>query len=118
MQKRNNPKTKNKVYAPRDKANRWLYRIYRMLNNTGMRFRLNRRLMCYGISTITIDRDAEVVINPEKKEFMSTIVHECLHLVDWDMAEERVMKLERLLMRHLTDRQLLNLLRKIIILHT
>jgi len=100
------------------KATVWLYRIYRMLEDTEMRFTLNRRLKVYGMTTIFAEGPVALQVNPEKKEFMSTLVHECLHLVDWDMSETNVMTLERGLMRHLTDRQLLNLLRRIVMFHT
>lgn len=103
-------------------ANRWLYKIYNMLKtDTTMKLRLNRKLgKLYGMTTIyAAGRTAALVeVNPAKKEFMSTIVHECLHLVDWDMPEKNVRELEYDLMEQLTDRQLLNLLKRVILFHT
>lgn len=98
-----------------------LYKIYKMLNEIPMQFRLNRKLCDHGL-TMVYDNNpklgAFMIVDPEKKEFMGTIIHECLHLVDWEMSETKVAKLERSLMRKLTDRQLMNLLKRIIIHHT
>lgn len=105
----------------KEQANRWLYRIYRMLKVTDLKMRLNRKLgKLFGITTIYAHGkdDALMEIDPEKKEFMSTLVHECLHLVDWNLKEEQVGDLEVEIMDNLSDRQLMNLLKRIIIYHT
>ncbi|MCK5613192.1 hypothetical protein KAR91_65575 [Candidatus Pacearchaeota archaeon] len=102
-------------------ADKWLYKIYKMLNTISMQFRLNRKLVDHGL-TMVYDNNpklgAFMVVDPEKKEFMGTIIHECLHLVDWEMSETKVAKLERSLMYKLTDRQLMNLLKRIVMYHT
>ena len=98
------------------RADNWLRRIYRMLSTTDIQFSLNRKLgEAYGQATVGAegDHDVTIQIDPERKEFMSTILHECIHLSDWDLTEKQVMKIEALLMRQLTDRQLTNLLKKL-----
>ena len=102
-------------------ADRWLYRIYKMLNTISMQFRLNRKIQDHGIAMVFDNNPklgAVVLIDPEKKEFMGTLVHECLHLVDWNLSEPAVARLEKGMMRKLTDRQLMNLLKRIITYHT
>jgi hypothetical protein len=102
-------------------ADKWLYKIYKMLNKISMQFRLNRKIHDHGIAMV-FDNDpslgAVVLVDPQKTEFMGTIIHECLHLVDWEMKETAVARLERGMMRKLTDRQLMNLLKRIITYHT
>ena len=86
-----------------------------------MQFRLNRKIYDHGIAMVfdnNPQRGAIVMIDPEKKEFMGTLIHECLHLVDWQMSETAVARLEKGMMRKLTDRQLMNLLKRVIIKHT
>jgi len=105
----------------RNQANRWLYKIYAMLKDVNMKLRLNRKLgKYYGVTTLHAAGriDAVIEIDPAKKAFMSTIVHECLHLVDWDLKEKEVIRLENEIMKALTDRQLLNLLKRVILFHT
>ena len=105
----------------KQQANKMLYKIYKMLDSISMQFRLNRKIAEHGI-TYVYDNDpgngAAVYVDPEKREFMSTCLHEALHLTDWSMSETKVAKLEKAMMRKLTDRQLMNLLRRIIIYHT
>ena len=102
-------------------ANKWLYKIYKMLGEISMQFKLNRKLCDHGL-TMVYDNNpklgALMIVDPEKKQFMGTIIHECLHLVDWEMSETKVARLERTLMHKLTDRQLMNLLKRIIMHHT
>ena len=102
-------------------ADKWLYKIYKMLNGISMQFQLNRKIHDHEIAMVFDNNPklgAVVVIDPEKKEFMGTLIHECLHLVDWEMKEPAVSRLERSMMRKLTDRQLLNLLKRVITYHT
>ncbi len=102
-------------------AGTWLYKIYKMLSEITMQFQLNRKLVDHGVA-MCYNNDpklgAVMVVDPEKKEFLGTIIHECLHLVDWKMPETKVAKLEKQLMRKLTDRQLTNLLKRIVMYHT
>ena len=105
----------------KSQANRWLYKVYKMLDSISMQFRLNRKMADHGLTCVydnSTARGAAVYVDPEKHEFMGTLLHECLHLVDWDMEEKVVAKLERALMKKLTDRQLMNLLKRVIIKHT
>ena len=105
----------------KSQANRWLYKVYKMLDSISMQFRLNRKMSDHGITCVHDnhpERGVAIYVDPEKREFMSTVLHECLHLVDWAMPEDEVAKLERALMRKLTDRQLMNLLKRVIIKHT
>lgn len=98
-----------------------LYKIYRMLKEIPMQFRLNRKMSDHGITCVYDNHPetgAAIYVDPEKREFMGTVLHECLHLVDWDMEEEHVAKLERDMMKKLTDRQLMNLLKRVIMKHT
>lgn len=96
-----------------------LRKIYAALRNDDVRFKLSRKLgQIYGELSVN-SRDSNKVtisVNPAKKGskggFMSTVIHECLHLVsaakenDICLCEERMFKL-------LTDRQLENLLKRI-----
>lgn len=103
-------------------ADKWLYRIYKMLKEISMQFHLNRKIHDHGIAMVFDNNPklggAIVLVDPEKTEFMGTLVHECLHLVDWKMSETAVARLEKGIMHKLTDRQLMNLLRRIITYHT
>ena len=105
----------------KNQATKILYRMYKMLSTISMQFKLSRKLADHGI-VMCWDNDpskgAMVVVDPEKREFMGTIVHELLHLLDWQMSETKVAKLERAMMRKLSDRQLMNLLKRIIMYHT
>ena len=102
-------------------ADKTLYKIYKMLSEISMQFQLNRKLMDHGLTAVYDNNPkmgALMVVDPEKKEFMGTIIHECLHLVDWEMSETKVARLERAMMCKLSDRQLMNLLKRIIMYHT
>lgn len=108
------PMTKKQVDA-------LLYKVYKMLETTNMKFTLNRKLKPYGLTTMFDGENGDgitVQVDPEKKEFMSTCVHELLHILNWQWSETKVEKLERGIMRHLTDRQLLNLLKRIVLFHS
>lgn len=104
-------------------ADKWLYRIYRMLDTLPVQVRLSRKIPDdHGIA-ICQDNDPSkgtvgIILNPDKSEFMGTLVHECLHLVDWKMSEPAVARLEKGMMCKLTDRQLMNLLHRIVAYHT
>jgi hypothetical protein len=43
-------------------------------------------------------------------DLLPTLVHECLHLLYEDLPEKAVYRLERLVMRHLSSRQAVNLI--------
>ena len=61
-------------------ANRKLYQVYKMLNSITMQFRLNRKMVDYGI-TCVYDNDptmgAKMYVDPQKREFIGTVLHEC-----------------------------------------
>ena len=100
-------------------ASRWLYRIYGMLRDTDVDVRITRKLnKCFGMVTVDAD-NIKMFLHPDrpwlkKGGFVSTIIHECLHLVDMDLPETEVQRLEREIFCALSDRQLGNLLKRIV----
>lgn len=48
----------------------------------------------------------------EKGGFLSTLVHECLHMIRPDLDETTILKMEKGMFAKLTDRQLQNLLKR------
>lgn len=96
-------------------ADNYLYQIYKMLRDTEIHFRLNRKLIDHGIAIVYNNdpsKGAFIEIDPEKREFSSSLLHEALHLLDWSMSETEVVKLEKALMRKWTDKQLSNFLKR------
>lgn len=100
----------------RPEADRWLHRIYFMLkeaeDDSLVKVRLNRDLCNYG-EVDFCHSPAVMTVNHTRRPFVSTIVHECIHLCDVEMSERRVLDLERELMSALSDRQLANLLKRV-----
>ena len=96
-------------------ANNLLRRIYRALKNETIEFGLNSKLkgLC-GICDATDGERVRIEINPkENKEFFLTLIHEALHLVDYE-NEDWVQETESKLFEALSDRQLMNLLKKVV----
>jgi len=92
-----------------------LHKIYRALKNETIHFGLNSKLkgLC-GICDATSGDKVVIEINPrENEEFFLTLVHEALHLIDYD-NEKWVAETEPKLFAALSDRQLTNLLRRIV----
>ncbi len=96
-------------------ATRVLYKVYRCLEDHDLVVRLNRKLPVYGqvIRDWTQARTL-MELNPRKKDWVATMLHEALHLVDWDLKESEISTLERDTFEFLTDRQLGNLIKRII----
>lgn len=72
---------------------------------------------CFGMAVKT-EHLSVMLLNPDKPwltrgGFMSTIVHEAIHLVDMEIPEKEVARLEREIFKALSDRQLANLLKRI-----
>lgn len=99
-------------------ASRWLYRIYKMIKDNDLRVRLNRKLnRVFGTATV-FQAFCEIQLNPSrpwlrKGGLVYTVIHECIHLVDFDLPEEEVCRLEKEIFEGLTDRQLGNLLQRV-----
>lgn len=94
-----------------------LRRIYKALEDNTVRVRFNRRMKkILGLCTWEDDH-VRITLNPdeqgERGGMMSTIIHECLHMVRSDLDEEDILKMEEEMFALLTDRQLGNLLRRV-----
>jgi hypothetical protein len=101
------------------RADYLLGRIYKTLKDPDVRLRLDRSLgKIYGECSLSWRHPERVTItvNPAKKGarggFMSTLLHECLHMVLADLDEKAICSLEKEMFEVLTDRQLENLLKK------
>ena len=102
----------------KEQANKFLYRIYRALKENEIRFEISRSLgRLYGALDFDLRKPWKVTISvhADKKQFVSTLVHECVHLVDIELKEKEVTEIEEQLMLHLTDRQLTNLLKRVVL---
>ena len=96
------------------KANNLLRRIYRALNNQIVEFKVNSNLNAYGIYDETNDEKILIEVNPRKnKEFFLTLIHELLHLIDYG-NEKQISAVETELVQNLSDKQLTNLLKKVV----
>lgn len=85
-----------------------------MLEEDGPRVTINRLIDCHGLTTIHSNgAPTDIQINPDTSEFIQTIIHECLHMVNWDWPHPKVYALEKQLCFYLSDRQLHNLLRRV-----
>lgn len=96
-----------------------LRKIYGALRDEDVRFKLDRKLgNVYGELTCNSSDPTMVtiIVNPAKKGalggFMSTLIHECLHLVS-AAKEKDIRKCEHEMFKVITDRQLGNLLKRI-----
>jgi len=58
-----------------------------------------------------ISDEYAIYIDPSFRDFFGVLVHECLHAVFPEASESQVLRLERLVRKHLTPRQARNLLR-------
>lgn len=74
---------------------------------------LNRLMSGHGMATIHYDKPPTIEINPKSDDLVSTVIHECLHLVNWDWPHTKIYALEKQLFCYLTDRQLHNLLKRV-----
>ncbi len=111
----------------RIEANRRLYRIYRILrdDNFDVRVALSRKLprnkqgrQWFGMVDPQADGGLQIVLNPwrpwkSRGGFVSTVLHECLHLSDWDESEKEISRIEKEMFKALTDRQLGNLMKRV-----
>ena len=91
-------------------ATRLLHKIYRVLREEDVELRLKRGLSCYGM---LIEDWAQMIIDPFSGEFVETCLHECIHMVYPEADETMVVRLERQLVKFLTNRQLANFLKRI-----
>jgi hypothetical protein len=109
----------------RQHATRILYRIYRMLRNGDVKVKLNRKLpfdrngrKWFGMVDPADNGKFHIHVNPWRPwttqgGFVSTVLHECLHLVFWDTAEHEIVKVEQEVFNALSDRQLSNLINRV-----
>jgi len=100
------------------KATRILHKIYKALKEEDVKMRLNRAIdPIFGYLTLDTRGRYIMEINPIKKGsrggLMSTILHECLHLVDITLPEYEIQELEIHMFEYLSDRQLTNLLKRV-----
>ena len=75
---------------------------------------MNRSLRCAGevIYGHWNSAKIDISIDPNDTEFISTILHEALHVVYPEMEETGIRHFEIQMMKQLTDRQLTNLLKR------
>lgn len=94
-----------------------LYKFYRILENKEeIRFELNRKIKHCGEISFWVDAPAMILVNPDKRTkggIMSTIIHELLHIIYPDDSEPEILRLEKIMYKHLTDRQLTNLFKRV-----
>ena len=104
-------------------ANKMLRKIYRRLKEIRPDISVNSKLgKVFGQITIGInvgesgwDLAHLIEINPNKcgKSFFRTIIHECLHLAEWNAPEKQILKWESEMFEQLSDRQLSNLMKRL-----
>lgn len=123
-------KTKRSKRALRERRlhYRLLARAYALLRSEDWRVRLVRmhgdRKLCGALgvpvtSIGTVDDETQVITVDMRNDVLSTVLHECLHVIvgdrfgpGRDKAEEReVLRLEKLMMRHLSHVQATRLFR-------
>lgn len=98
-------------------ANRLLHRIYKKFRE-GLTIHIMKEAEhFFGCVFFGENIDPHMVLNPDRPwltrgGFISTIIHEGLHLVSDDFSEEEVCKMERQMMKLLSNRQLENLLKR------
>jgi len=94
----------------KQQADAILHKIYRILKGENFVLRFKRGLSCYGM---LIEDWEQMIIDPFSGEFIETCIHECLHMVYPEADETLIIKLEKYLIKHLTDRQVANFLKRI-----
>lgn len=98
-------------------ANKWLKKIYGQLFRPMVRFRLVKLKGLAGEVYRHDDGMVEVRVDPYNPEpFISTIIHECIHLCDSGLSEKEVLNLENKIFNTISERQMQNLLKKIVFL--
>ena len=83
-------------------ANRLLQRCYRLLENP--KVALGFAQLQEGISGEVVIACGVITIDP-LKDALTTVLHECLHLLFPDASEAKVLQLEREMASQLTTRQ-------------
>lgn len=97
----------------RKDATKILYKIYKKLREGDITLRFNRKLSCAGeVHREWAGDGIKIIVDPTDTEFVSTLLHEALHVVYPHMLEHGVIMLEKRMMKLLTDRQLANLIKR------
>ena len=93
-------------------ANNILKRIYHQLKDADIKVILDRTLTCKGLLDPGCN-ETLIKLHPNKNEFIPTIIHECLHIIDDKLDHEKINAMEMELMMLWSDRQLKNFLGKV-----
>lgn len=106
-------------------ATKKLHKIYSILKDDEVRVKLNRKLpkgkggrRWFGMVDPEDDGIFTIHVNPwrpwkSRGGFVSTVLHECLHLAYWDLDEKGISILEKEMFEVLSDRQLGNLMKRV-----
>lgn len=90
----------------KSEADYYLHRCYRLLADPELTLRHRKLrgsmqgLAYHAVNSITVDF---------RKEALSTILHECLHVLYPDLCETKIIALERGIINEMSDRQFRNL---------
>lgn len=98
-------------------ATKTLYKFYNILKRKDeIKLELNRKIRYCGEVSFWVDAPAMILVNPDKRTkggIMSTIIHELLHIVYAQESEKEILRLEKIMYKNLTDRQLTNLFKRV-----
>ena len=88
----------------------YLKHIHKLIKRKNVWF-LVQRIPDHGYCDINGGLAPIVIILDPRREFIPTLVHECLHGIYPDYSERKVHHLERVIMQNITSRQVMSLLR-------
>ena len=91
----------------------YLHQVLKIIQSDNTKFCLLkiRKNYCHGYCIFfKMENSPIIIILDPRKEFISTLVHECLHGAYQTLSETKISKLERKIMENITKTEILNLL--------
>lgn len=97
-------------------ATRILHKIYQAIKENFVKVYVRRMEGTVGWCRWE-DEYVAIYVHPDDRKinasFLSTVIHECIHMIYSDLREREVLRMEKEVFELLTDRQLTNLLKRI-----
>ena len=93
-----------------------LHRIYKLFYSETILFKFDSKLKKDRYGQVVYDSDLDgwlIRVNPlnqPKEGIISTMIHECLHILYSNKSEIEIIKLEKMVYKHISDRQKENFL--------
>jgi hypothetical protein len=113
-------KTRNLSPRERRKLYRIFHRIYALFNEGGWKVKYHaisgNHKLCdeqevSRTATGFIDEDIKIIWVDYREEILAILIHECLHIIYPDASENKIMRPERHVMRHMSRIQAVRLIR-------